>query len=143
MAMTRNDEKSRGANVSAPLSSTKVKMMQVPLQIVFEHIDQSDAIEADIRKEVQRLERFHDRITSVRVVIARPQHRRHKGDSFCVRVHLTVPGGKHIEVNRDPAATGRHEDAYVAIRDAFDAAGRQLQDEIRKLRGDVKTRSPR
>jgi ribosome-associated translation inhibitor RaiA len=47
--------------------------MQVPLQIAFEHLDHSDALEAVVRKEAKRLERFHDRITSMRVVIARPQ----------------------------------------------------------------------
>jgi cold shock CspA family protein/ribosome-associated translation inhibitor RaiA len=112
--------------------------MQVPLQIAFEHVGHSDALEATVRKEAQRLERFHDRITSTRVVIARPQHRHHKGDTYCVRIHVAVPGGKHVDVTREPAATGRHEDAHVTIRDAFDAAGRQLQDEIRKLGGEVK-----
>jgi cold shock CspA family protein/ribosome-associated translation inhibitor RaiA len=113
--------------------------MQVPIQIVFEHVGHSDAIEEAVRKEAQRLERFYDRITSARVVIGRPQHRHHKGDAYSVRVHVAVPGGRHVDITRDPAATGRHEDAYVTIRDAFDAAGRQLQDEIRKLEGSIKT----
>jgi cold shock CspA family protein len=112
--------------------------MQVPLQITFEHIDRSDAIEAAVRKEAQRLERFYDRITSARVVIARPQHRHQHGDTYSVRIHLALPGGKHIDITREPAATGRHEDAHVTIRDAFDAAGRQLQDQTRKLDGAVK-----
>jgi cold shock CspA family protein/ribosome-associated translation inhibitor RaiA len=112
--------------------------MQVPLQIIFEHIGHSDALEAAVHKEAQRLERFYDRITSARVVIARPQHRHHKGDTYCVRIHIAVPGGKHIDIRRDPAVTGRHEDAHVTIRDAFDAAGRQLQDQVRKLEGAVK-----
>jgi cold shock CspA family protein len=116
--------------------------MQVPLQIVFEHMGHSDALEAAVRKEADRLERFYDRITSARVVIGRPQHRHHKGDTYSVRVHLALPGGKHIDISRDPAATGRHEDAYVTIRDAFDAAGRQLQDHARKLDGEVKTHDP-
>jgi len=112
--------------------------MQVPLQIVFEHVGHSDALEAAVRKEAQRLERFYKRITSARVVIARPQHRHHKGDTYSVRIHIALPGGKHIDVTRDPAMTGRHEDAHVTIRDAFDAAGRQLQDQVRKLSGAVK-----
>jgi cold shock CspA family protein len=117
----------------------EVLTMQVPLQIVFEHVGHSDALEAAIRKEAQRLERFYDRITSARVVIARPQHRHHKGDTYCVRIHVAVPGGKHIDISRDPAATGRHQDAHVTIRDAFDAAGRQLQDQIRRLEAEVKS----
>jgi ribosome-associated translation inhibitor RaiA len=102
--------------------------MQLPLQIVFEHLEHSDALEANVRKEAARLERFYDRITSARVVMGRPQHRHHKSDTYSVRVHLEVPGGEDIVVSRDPGATGRHEDAHVTIRDAFDAAGRQLQD---------------
>lgn len=112
--------------------------MQVPIHIAFEHIGHSDALEAAVRKEAQRLERFYERITSVRVVLARPQHRHQKGDAYSVRIHVAVPGGKHIDITRDPAATGRHEDAHVTIRDAFDAAGRQLQDQARKLEGAVK-----
>jgi cold shock CspA family protein/ribosome-associated translation inhibitor RaiA len=116
--------------------------MQVPLQIVFEHIGHSDAIETAVRKEAARLERFYERITSARVVVARPQHRHHKGDTYAVRIHITVPGGGDVVVSREPAATGRHEDAYVTIRDAFDAAGRQLQDLVRVRQGSVKAHEP-
>jgi cold shock CspA family protein/ribosome-associated translation inhibitor RaiA len=112
--------------------------MQVPLQISFEHIAHSGALQAAVRKEAKKIERFYDRITSARVVIARPQHRHYKGDTYCVRIHIAIPGGKHIDITRDPAMTGRHEDAHVTIRDAFDAAGRQLQDEIHRLAGAIK-----
>lgn len=109
--------------------------MQVPIQILFEHVEHSDALEAVVRKEAQRLERFYDRITSMRVVIGRSQHRRHKGDTYCVRIHVALPGGRHVDITRDRAVTGRHEDAHVTIRDAFDAAGRQIQDAVRELEG--------
>lgn len=56
--------------------------MRVPLRIVFEHVRQSDAIEQAVRKEMQRLERFYGRITSARVVVARPQHGHHTGDTY-------------------------------------------------------------
>jgi hypothetical protein len=54
-----------------------------------------------------------------------------------------MPGGKRIDITRDPVATGLHEDAHVTIRDAFDAAGRQLQDAVRRLDGDVKAHKTR
>ena len=100
--------------------------MQVPIQVSFEGIDHSDALEARIREEVDKLEKFNERITSARVVIARPQHRHQKGDVYQVRIHLTLPGAPDIAISREPAATGAHEDAYVTIRDAFSAARRQL-----------------
>jgi cold shock CspA family protein/ribosome-associated translation inhibitor RaiA len=113
--------------------------MQVPLQIVFEHIAPVDYIEDRVREEVKKLEQFYDRITSARVVVGRPQHRHHKGDTYSVRVHLTIPGAEDIVVSRDPAATGRHENVQVTITDTFDAARRQLQDVVRKRQGQVKT----
>jgi ribosome-associated translation inhibitor RaiA len=106
--------------------------MQVPLQIAFDGIQHSDAVEARIKEEVGKLEQFSDRILSARVVVARPQHRHHKGDIFHIRVHLVVPDAPDIVVSREPAADGAHQDVYVTIRDAFKAARRQLQDVVRK-----------
>ena len=37
--------------------------MQVPLQIVFDHIGQSHTIEVRVRKDTAKLEKFCDRIT--------------------------------------------------------------------------------
>jgi ribosome-associated translation inhibitor RaiA len=112
--------------------------MKVPLQVVFEHIAHVDYIEERVRQEVEKLEQFYDHIMSARVVIARPQHTHHKGDTYSVRLHLTVPGAEDIAVSRDLAVTGRHEDVQVTITDAFDAARRQLQDLVRKRQGHVK-----
>jgi ribosome-associated translation inhibitor RaiA len=109
--------------------------MQVPLQVAFEGIQHSGAIEARVREEMAKLEQFHDRITSARVVVAKPQHRHHKGDIYHVRIHLMVPGSPDIAVSREPAATGAHEDVDVTIRDAFKAARRQLQDSTHKRDG--------
>jgi cold shock CspA family protein/ribosome-associated translation inhibitor RaiA len=112
--------------------------MQSPLQLTFEHIGHSDPIEARIREEAAALEQFDDRITSMRVVVGRPQHRHHKGDTYQIRIHITVPGAADVAISREPAATGAHEDVYVTIRDAFKAARRQLQDLARKRQGHVK-----
>lgn len=112
--------------------------MQVPLQIAFEHVEHSDPIETRVREEAEKLEEFYGRITSARVVVSCPQHRHQKGDTYQVRIHLTVPDAADIVINRDPAVTGAHEDVYVAIRDAFKAARRQLQDIVRERQGHVK-----
>lgn len=109
--------------------------MQVPPQISFENVEHSPAVEARVRDEIAKLEQFYDRIVATRVVVARPQRRRHKGDHFQVRLQISVPGAPDIAVSREPADDGGHEDVYVTIRDAFSAARRQLQDLARK-RGD-------
>ena len=111
--------------------------MQIPLQITFRHLDHSDAIEADIRDKAQKLELFADNITSCRVVVEAPHQHHHKGRIYSVAVDITVPGGE-IVASRHPDKRHAHEDVYVAIRDAFNAANRQLEDYVRKRRGKVK-----
>jgi len=106
------------------------------LQITFRNIDASPSVEARIRERARELEQFFDRIVSCRVVIEAPNRRRH-GDLFHVRVDLKIPG-KEIVVKRDPPEHHAHEDIYVAVRDCFDAVRRQLEDYVRRRRGDVK-----
>lgn len=101
--------------------------MEVPLQIAFDGVQHSDAVEARIREEVDKLEQFNHRIVSASVVVTKPQRRHHKGDTFQVRIHMVVPESPEISVSREPEP-GAHEDVYVTIRDAFKAARRQLQD---------------
>lgn len=111
--------------------------MQVPLEIYFHNTAKSDTIESIVRERAQRLERFADNIVSCRVTIDAPhKHHRH-GKLFRVSVDVHLPGG-HVVVSRDPSEHHAHEDVAVAIRDAFDAARRRLQDYLRVERGKVK-----
>lgn len=111
--------------------------MQVPLQITFRHMDSQEALAARIRERAEELDQVFERIISCRVVVECRHPRRKQGNLFRVRVDLTIPG-REIVVGRDPAAHRAHEDAYVAVRDAFDAVRRLLEDQVREGRGDVK-----
>ncbi|HXZ97553.1 MAG TPA: HPF/RaiA family ribosome-associated protein [Burkholderiales bacterium] len=106
--------------------------MQVPLQITFRNFPRSDAVETRIREKAAKLEEFHSRITSCRVVVEQRDRHRHQGKQFTVRLDIRVPG-QEVAIDRD-----HHEDIYVAVRDAFDAAARKLEDVARVQRGDVK-----
>lgn len=106
--------------------------MQLPLQITARDIELTPAIENAIRSRIAKLETFYDRIMGCRVMIEAPHRHHHKGMLFNVRIRLTLPGGE-LTVGREP-----HEDLYVAIRDACNAARRQLQEFVRRQRGNVK-----
>jgi ribosomal subunit interface protein len=106
--------------------------MKLPVQITFRDIAKSEAVETAIRDKAERLDRFSEHIMSCKVIVGMIQKHKHQGKLFNVRIDLTVPGSE-IVVNRDKA-----EDVYVAIRDAFDAAKRKLEDQARQIRGDVK-----
>jgi ribosomal subunit interface protein len=102
----------------------------------------SDAIDTVIREKVEKLESFYDRIMSCHVIVEAPHRRHQKGKLYHVRIDITVPGGGELVVKREPSKHAAHEDIYVAIRDAFDAARRKLQDYARRQRGDVKSHEP-
>jgi ribosomal subunit interface protein len=114
--------------------------MQLPLQITFRNMAPSEAIEAQIRERSSRLERFHDRITSCRVLVeAGPCP--NKGHLYHLRIDVTVPGSE-IVVKRDPVEGNGHEDFYAMLRDGFDAVRRQLEDQAHRARGEVKRHEP-
>jgi cold shock CspA family protein/ribosome-associated translation inhibitor RaiA len=115
--------------------------MQIPVTIAFDGLPESDAVQQAVWKHAAELETFFPRITSCRVVIARPHHHGHQGSLYSVRVDLTVPGSE-IVVSRERPFDHAHEDVYVAMRDAFRAARRRLEDHARRVRGEVKTHTP-
>jgi cold shock CspA family protein/ribosome-associated translation inhibitor RaiA len=112
--------------------------MQFPVEISFHGVDRSEALEADVRDHVAKLREFCDRLTSCHVVIERPHRHHRKGNVFQVRVRVHVPR-RELVVDREPGENHAHADPYVAVRDAFKAMRRQLEDYAREIRGDVKT----
>jgi len=131
-------------------------MTLIPIQITFRGLDVSDALESAIRERVAWLEQFYSGIIRCRVLVELPHRHRHDGRQFHIRIELTVPGFEPLTVSREPSlhaglkhvegAAHRketdiesvHRYAQVAIRDAFDAARRRLEDVAREQRGTVK-----
>ena len=112
--------------------------MQLPLQITFHQLPSSPALEANVRRRVDDLEKFFDRIISCRVSIEAPHRHHHQGRLYRVRIEIGVPC-ERIVVRRSPDEHTAHLDAHVAVRDAFREARRQLEDYVQRLRGAVKT----
>ena len=111
--------------------------MQLPLQITFRHMDPSDAIEARIREEAEKLDQFYEHIMSCRVVVEAPHAHHQKGKLYHISIDIKVPDSE-IAVSREHHDKQQHEDIYVTIRDAFAAARRQIEDYARRRRGQVK-----
>jgi ribosomal subunit interface protein len=96
--------------------------MQVPLQITYRGMKHSQALDARIREKAAKLETFYPRITSCRVALEERYRKQQQGNEFRIRLEIRVPQSE-IAINKD-----HHEDVYVALRDAFDAAKRKLED---------------
>ena len=112
--------------------------MEKPLDITFRHMDPSPAVEERIRGKVDELERFFDRIVGCRVVIEQDHRHHRQGNLFRIRLDITLPG-RTIAIDRKGPKNQAHQDVYVAIRDAFAAAKRQIEDHARIRRGKVKS----
>jgi cold shock CspA family protein/ribosome-associated translation inhibitor RaiA len=106
--------------------------MELPLQIATRNFELSPADEQVVRDAAAKLESFASRIMSCRVLLELQSRRRRTGDRYHVRIDLVVPGGE-IVIKRQSDET-----LLSAAQEAFKAAGRRLQDQVRKQRGAVK-----
>ena len=111
--------------------------MSEPVQITFKEMPSSPAIEAWIGERAAKLTRYHPGIVHCHVVIEAPHRHQRRGQLYDVRLEITVSGG-HVVVSHQGPKDEAHRDVFVALRDAFRAARRQLQDQVRKQRGKVK-----
>lgn len=100
--------------------------MQTPLQVTFRGFAHTPDLDQLIRQCAAELEPVAgNRMTSCHVVVAL-EHRQARS-IFHAKIDLVMPGGV-IAVNREPLDPRAHEDAHLAVRDAFDAARRQVED---------------
>jgi cold shock CspA family protein/ribosome-associated translation inhibitor RaiA len=111
--------------------------MELPLQVAFRNMSHSDVIEPLVREKASRLDRFADHILGCRVVVGLAGKHHVYGNLYEVRIDLTVPG-EEIAVTREPGEHPEYRDVEVALRDAFDATCRRLEDHVRRRRGLVK-----
>ena len=101
-------------------------------QITYRGLPHSPAMDARILELASKLDEFHPKITSCHVVVDELDRHKSKGNLFDVRIDLHVPGRELVATHQ------QHQDAYVAIGNAFDVMYRQLEDAARIQRGEVK-----
>ena len=111
--------------------------MNFPLEITFRHMDASPALEARISALVARLERFSSHVMRCHVTVEAPHQHHQQGNLFNVRIDIAAPSSQ-ISIQRTSARDPSHEDPYLALRDAFRAARRKLQEYERSRRGELK-----
>ena len=127
--------------------------MELPVQITFRNLAHSEEVESFVREKATRLDSFYDRITSCRVMVELPHQRHRSSNLHHIRIELTVLGGElaisrkgtlqtaqnqAVRVSKAEKAHTSDKNLYVAIRVAFEAARRQLQDYARRQRGKVR-----
>jgi cold shock CspA family protein/ribosome-associated translation inhibitor RaiA len=112
--------------------------MQTPPEIEFQDMTGTPEIENAIEKHIAELEQRWGRVTACRIVLKGPSLRRHKGGLYEVHIHLELPDGRKVNVERTAPEDERRSDLSFALNNAFKRARRQLQDQVRRMEGQVK-----
>ena len=112
--------------------------MQTPLQIDFQGLDVKSEIRTAVVKYVAQLERRFGRVIAGRVVLKGPGDRRRTGGLYEIKVRLALPEGREVNIGHVRQDDERYSDLGFALNDTFKRARRQLQDQVRIMRGEVK-----
>ncbi|MGO4706724.1 cold shock domain-containing protein [Microvirga sp. 2MCAF38] len=112
--------------------------MRIEAQIDFQGTEPSEHLRTIIEDDIARLEELYDRITACRVVVKAPSQRHRTGGLYEIHIHIVLPDGRDVVVERTPSTDERFSDPHFAVRDAFRRARRRLQDAVREMRGEVK-----
>jgi cold shock CspA family protein len=112
--------------------------MQTPVEIDFQGLEAKPELRSAIDKHIAQLEERFGRVTAGRVVLKGPGGRHRNGGLYEINIHLSLPEGREVNIARTPQRDERYADLNFALNDAFKRARRQLQDQVRKLQGEVK-----
>jgi ribosome-associated translation inhibitor RaiA len=107
--------------------------MQTMPEIHFHGIERSEAIEERVREKVSKLEKHFGRMTRCRVVLEAPHRSPQKPKVFQIKVEISLPRRQPIVVCHEREGAHAHEELPLAVRDAFEAALRKIDDTSRKV----------
>ncbi len=110
-------------------------LRQLPVQIRA-NLDLSEAQERLLRRRIERLAQFYGGPLGCRATLTVHRYANGNPRSYDLRLDLTLPGGE-FAITRQPKRS-----LPEAVKDAFDAARRKLQDYAREQRLDVKRHEP-
>lgn len=105
-----------------------------PVKITLRGMERSDALETQVRERCAKLEQFFPQLIGTDVTLALEERHKQQGNNYVVKLVLQIPGND-IVIDQQ-----RDEDAYVAVREAFDAAARRLKAVAARNRGSDRTK---
>jgi ribosome-associated translation inhibitor RaiA len=103
------------------------------LDVHFHGLERSAAVEAKVAERHRKLARHFARMTACRVVLEVPSRNSAKAKELSVKIEISIPQGKPIVVTHAREGGSAQDDLLLAIRDAFDAATRKIDETGQKL----------
>ncbi|KST63706.1 DNA-binding protein [Mastigocoleus testarum BC008] len=113
--------------------------MQIPPEITYRNITKTEAIDSLIREKIAKLEKFCNYMNSCHVVVEKAHENPESGSPHRISIDITIPHGREIAVGYNPDKGKQYPPLEAVIRDAFEAARRQLVGLTTEQQGEVKT----
>jgi ribosome-associated translation inhibitor RaiA len=105
----------------------------MPVEVHFHGLEKSTAVEERVREKVDKLARHFDRMTHCRVVVEAPHRNPQRPKIYQIKIEVGMPGRSPIVVSHERAGSDATEELGLALRDAFEAALRKVEDVSTKL----------
>ncbi|MGB3291616.1 MAG: HPF/RaiA family ribosome-associated protein [Phormidesmis sp.] len=116
--------------------------MRVPPEISYRGVPKTDALESLITEKIAKLEQVYDQVSSCRISIEKAHDHPAHGSPYRVRLDITVPENREVVVDKSPDEGVQYPPLESIIRDAFDAAVRQLKSLNEQQHNHMKTHVP-
>ena len=112
--------------------------METPAKIDFQGTVLNEHIRQAVVAHIAALEKRFGRIISCRISVGGPSARHRNGGQYEIAIFLALPDGREVTIDRTADEDERFADPAFAVNDAFKRARRRLQDEVRRMRRDIK-----
>lgn len=100
--------------------------MKITPEITYRHLEKTTAIHNLVEEKIAKLEQFCDYMNSCRVVIEKDNDHPSSGSPYRVSIDITIPHNREIAVVESPDTGKQYPPLEAVIRDAFEAARRQV-----------------
>jgi hypothetical protein len=106
---------------------SKKKGEGFPVEVVFNGVNESEALRTKGESLLRKLILQRPHVMWAQMVLELNHRHHHQGNLFHARIHVHCVG-QDIDITRESGQNHAHEDPYVAMRDAFYAARRKLDE---------------
>ena len=113
--------------------------MQIAPEVIFHDVDRSAWVENYVLDRVQRLDKFAEGITSIRVSLSKDQASHHKGNRYSVMVEVRTPPNHDLAARKYKVIRDMPSQLPALINLAFGAVERQLKKTAQLRRGEEKS----
>ena len=113
--------------------------METLVQLDFQGIEAKPDLRSAVNRHIAQLEERFGRVTAGRIVLKGPGGHHRSGGLYEINIRLALPEGREVNIGRTPQGDERHADLAFALNDAFKRARRQLEDQVDRMSGNVKT----